>query len=213
MFFKKSPPMPDNAPALLEIAQAEKDPKKRCAYLTRARELAPDDLAVRRALLMHGRLHEVLKNGIDYSGIKCWLLHAFEHPEKHGEEEKKRMAREIFDSPDLAACLALVKEEDTREFMRRYLFDLCLDYARIFIAGDHSHMPSIMGIAPKGKAPDYLARPAADVILNIFSCDCLSKQERALLSKQFYAAYALSVGGQVEPLAALLPQDARDKLA
>ena len=213
MFFKKSPPMPDNAPALLEIAQAEKDPKQRCAYLTRARELAPDDLAVRRALLMHGRLHEVLKNGIDYSGIKCWLLHAFEHPEKHGEEEKKRMAREIFDSPDLAACLALVKEEDTREFMRRYLFDLCLDYARIFIAGDHSHMPSIMGIAPKGKAPDYLARPAADVILNIFSCDCLSKQERALLSKQFYAAYALSVGGQVEPLAALLPQDARDKLA
>ena len=213
MLFKKPAPMPDNAPALLEAARAEPDPVRRYQYLSRARELAPDSLAVRRALLMHGRLHEVLRKGIDYSGIKCWLLHAFEHPEKHGEEERRRMAREIFDSPDLLSCLELIPEDEKPAFISRYLSDLCADYARIFIAGESSHAPSIMGFAAKGKIPEYLARPAADVINNILKCDDLTPEERALLAGRFYAAYATTVGGQVQPLDALLPAETRETLA
>lgn len=211
MFHRKRPPLPDSAPALLRMAASTSDPRLRFAMLDKARTLAPDDLSVRRALLMHGRAHLCPRDCADYSYIKCWLLHAFEHPEKHTEEQQQAMARELFDSPDLSACLEIAP--DREKFLSDYLYDLCLNYARIFIAGESAHMPGIFGFTSQKKMPEYLARPAADVIRNIFLCPFLSAEEQTLLAGRFYRAYSLSVGGQVEPLDQALGEEICARLA
>ena len=69
MFTKKKapgPPMDADAATLLGLAKAEADPVRRFQLLNRAEELAPKDIMVHRALLMHGRLHERDGRNPDY---------------------------------------------------------------------------------------------------------------------------------------------------
>ena len=62
-------------------SQGVRDPVYAHARLKRAEILAPDSLEVQKALLLLGCLHERQRRPADYSLIKCYLLHAFEHPE------------------------------------------------------------------------------------------------------------------------------------
>ena len=38
---------------------------------------------------MHGRLHERDGRRVDYSVVKCYLFHVFEHPEQHNERSRR----------------------------------------------------------------------------------------------------------------------------
>ena len=206
MLFRKrkqaAPALPDDAPALLALSKAEHDPKKRHELLERALQIAPDSLDVRRAVLLAGRAHLCPHGEIDYSCLKCYLLNAFEHPEKYGEKQREQMARELFDAPELKACLELTDKKDA--FMTEYLDALCRDYARIFIEGEANHKPGLFGLYSPAKLPEYLAKPAGDVLINLFDCPYLSQDERRLVAGRFYRAYGMIVGGRLEPLDARL---------
>lgn len=183
---------------LLYEADTRDDPKDVYAALRKAEELAPENLPVQRRLLMHGRLHERDPRRIDFSVIKCHLLHAFEHPETHNENELRAMAREIFDAPRLMRCLELALEKDA--FLREYLRDLSREYIRVFIAPDHTHSPKLLGFSFKGSLPKQLARPAADILLNVLSSPFLNAQEADTLAKAFYGAFHEAMQGEVREL-------------
>lgn len=184
--------------ALLSRARSAKDPRDAHAYLTRAQMLAPDNLSVQRELLMRGQLH--LRDGRhpSFHVIKCYLLHALEHPEMHDEAEQRRMIREIFDHPQLARCLALSDTPDI--FLRDYLQELCADYVRIFILPDASHRRHVLGFSLPAALAATMATPAYDVLHNIFLSPDLSSQGQQQLASAFYRAYRAQMNGRTQPL-------------
>lgn len=187
---------------LLHNAKVTDDPVLAFACLKRAEIMAPDSLEVQRALLMHGRLHERGRVAGDFSVIKCYILHSFEHPEKHSPQEQEQMARELFCDLHLKACLELSTQPEV--FLKDYLAELCADYMRIFIAGDTSHAPAIFGLATKGMLHRYLAKPANDLLRNALSSPWLSLDEQLLLARSFYQAFYRQMDGQSRELDKLL---------
>lgn len=187
---------------LLHEAKVTDDPVFAHACLKRAEIMAPDSLDVQRALLMQGRLHERGRVAGDYSVIKCYLLHCFEHPEKHSQQEQEQMAREIFDNPHLKNCIALSPQPEA--FLKDYLTELCAEYMHIFIAGDTSHAPAIFGLATKGMLHRYLAKPSNDLLRNVLSSPWLSAEEQLLLARSFYQAFHRQMEGQTKELDKLL---------
>lgn len=187
---------------LLHEARIARDPRFAYRCLQRAEVMAPDSLAVQRALLMHGRLHERSAKTLDYSVVKCYLWHGFEHPEKHTQEEQQRMARELFDDKRLQLCLGLSAEPEA--FLRQYLEELAQEYLRLFVAGDASHVPKLFGLHPRGQLHKYLARPAADIIRNALSSPYLNAQEQLMAARAFYKAYYRQLEGESKELDRLL---------
>lgn len=187
-----------DADTLYARGRSAEDPRDAHAFLLRAEELAPNDLRVQKELLLRGELHKRDSRNISFFVIKCYVLHAFEHPEQHSEEEQQRMAREIFDHERVHKCLAIAS--DTEAFMKEYLGDLCREYVRLFIAGDTTHTRAVLGIALSAKQPQYLAVPAFDVLSNIFCCPFLAENEQLLLGGAFYRAYHTYMDGRTQPL-------------
>ena len=182
----------------LHIAETEEDPVIIHEALTRAEALAPEDMNIQMKLLLLGRLHERKPNRFDFHVIKCYLLHAFEHPDAHSEEERTRMIREIFDHERLKRCLETAS--DPERFLGDYLLGLSRDYMRLFVGGDNSHVPRIFGFTFKGGLPKYLAVPARDILDAIFSSPLLSEEEAKALGKAFYRAFYDYTNGEVKEL-------------
>lgn len=195
---------------LLFVADTQEDPKLAHAALIKAESLRPDSLEVQRRLLLHGRLHERDPKRLDFSVIKCYLLHAFEHPEQHPEEDQRRMARELFDAPRLLRCLELANYPQA--FLEQYLKQLSHDYLRIFIAPDRSHSPRLLGFSLGGKLNQYLARPARDVLANALSSPHLSAGEAKTLAAAFYTAFNEYNRGDAGELDRLLGAELRAQL-
>ena len=191
----------DETDLLYEAGRSD-DPAYAYACLKRAETLDPDSLAVQRALLMLGRLHERGKKPADYSLIKSYLLHSFEHPEKYTEAALEAAADELFRGPRLQRCLDLA--QDTRAFLEEYLDDLAAEYMRIFITGDSSHAPRVFGLSVKARLHSYLARPTADMIINALQSPFLTKEQQRLVARSVYRAFSRQMGGETKTLDSLL---------
>lgn len=183
---------------LLFLAETQADPVVRHAALTRAEMLAPDNLDIQRALLLLGRLHERSPRAMDFSVIKSYLLHAFEHPEEHPPQEVRQMARELFDDRRLLRCLELAPDREA--FLRSYLEELSREYMRVFVAADNRHIPRVFGISFKGSLAKYLAAPAKDILSNILSSPYLDEEEARVLARAFYRAFFEHAGGETGEL-------------
>lgn len=187
---------------LLYEAKLSDDPVYAYACLKKAETLDPDNLEVQRALLMLGRLHERGKNPADYSAIKSYLLHSFEHPEKYREEELKAAAGQLFSDPQLLRCLSLTP--DTQAFTEQYLDDLSEEYMRIFITGDSSHAPRVFGFSARIKMNTYLARPVSDLVSNALQSPFLMQDQRRMVARAIYKAFSRQMGGETKALDQLL---------
>lgn len=188
------PPRPEESPqalALVEKAQGESDPVKRYALLNQAAQAYPDSLAVHKALLYHGRLHQRNPKRIDFSVIKCYLLHPFEEPEAHSEAERQAYIQELFAGPELERCLSLAP--DGEAFMAEYLQEISRQYIELFLRGSSRHMRSILGF-PLGKADKLLAEPAARMLRQMRGDRLLSSRQQEQLFQAFYEAFKQTVG-------------------
>lgn len=192
----KEVPMDADVNALLDMSRKETDPVFRHKLLMRAKDINPDDIAVQRAILMLGKLHEKSNKGVDFTKIKCYILHVFEHPEKHSEDDIKSYAMELFNDPQLLLCLRLAN--DSKDFLEKYLLEIFSDYIRIFVAGDSSNVPSVFGIRPKHSMGRYLAKPMADIISNMMSCPYFTKEQQQLASGLFYRRCFQFLGGDIK---------------
>lgn len=209
MFGKKTGRTVDSnldAESCLRLANAAEDPVYRFKLLKRAEALAPDNLGVQRALLMLGRLHERDPKHVDFSVIKCFMLHVFEYPDQHTEEDIREKTREVFDHPQLKKCLALASDADA--FLRGYLEEVSLEYVRVFLAASSAYTPSLLGFTLKHSAAKALAAPMSRMLHNMLSSAYLRAGEQTLLAASFYRACHRHLNGETRFLDALLSPEA-----
>ncbi|MBQ8535994.1 MAG: hypothetical protein IJ461_01115 [Clostridia bacterium] len=176
---------------LADLARKTQDPQKRYQLLTQALAQYPDSLALNRALLFHGRHHERNSRRIDFSVIKCYLLHPFEAPEAHSEAERQSYYEELFASPQLQKCMAL--SPDGASFYQAYLQELCAQYVEIFLKGSSRYMVSMFGI-PLGRAEKNLSVPAARMIRAMEQEPLLTPAQREELIRAFRLGYEKALG-------------------
>lgn len=188
-----SRPLEDPLPYLRK-AQEESDPARRYALLLKAEEAAPQDLRVQKALLLHGRLHERDKRKVDFSVIKCYLLHAFEVPQEHAKAQREQMVKELFEEERLLKAMALAG--DPQAFLREYLTALSGEYIRLFLKGSSRYMKPVFGFAPIGKPHKLLAEPVAAMIERMLEDPLLTNPQQAMLSRAFYAGFAQEFQGE-----------------
>ncbi len=191
---RQDPPAAEDVSGLLRRAQEESDPVKRFSLLQKAEQAAPNDLQIQKALLLHGRLHERDRRKLDFSVIKCYLLHAFEEPEDHPFAQREDMIRELFSEERLVKAMAMAP--DGQAFLMDYLTSLSGEYIHLFLRGSSRYMKPIFGFAPAGKPAKLLSSPAADMIRCMMKEPALSQEERNMLASAFYKAYAKEFQGE-----------------
>lgn len=180
------------AEKLVKQATAERDPVKAYGLLTKADALYPDSLAVQRALLYQGRLHERSPKKMDLSVIKCYILHVFDQPENLSADKRQSMLEELFQHPQLIKCLSLAEDQD--QFMQDYLLHISRSYVSLFLKGNSQYTRSIFGFST-GKAEKVLAVPAARMIRTIRAAEELELSQRVMLEKAFYQGFVLEMDG------------------
>jgi len=186
---------PDQDPApYLKSAQEESDPTRRFALLKKAEEAAPEDLRVQKALLLHGRLHERDRRKVDFSVIKCYLLHVFEAPQEYSLAQREQKIKELLEEERLQKAMALAG--DPQAFLRDYLTTLSGEYIRLFLKGSSRHMKPIFGFAPAGKPHKLLAEPVGAMIECMHSDPLLTRPQQEMLSRSFYAGFTQEFQGE-----------------
>lgn len=189
-------PVPSDVRDVLDKVNAASDPKKKYALLTEAEKQHPDSLEIAQELLYLGRLHERGGKNLDFSVIKCYLLHMYLTPKDFTPEKKQAMRQELFHHPQLLRCQQLAP--DGEAFTREYLIRLSGEFAGLFLRGSNTYMRTFFGIRMGGRAEKVLAEPAADILSNIHKDKELDGDERAMLYECFYRGYLGEIGGQAE---------------
>lgn len=182
----------------------ESDPFKKRELLLTLHKQHPDSLEIAEEILHLGRLYERGKKGADFSMIKCYMLNVYLEPEVLKKNRREELRREIFDHPDLDGCLSLCGDREI--FLRRYLERLSEEFIRLFLKGSTRYMHALFGYVSEGKAPKYLALPAANMLSAMWRDETLTEQQRHLLTRAFYTAFARQLDGKTQYLDDLLKQ-------
>lgn len=166
--------------ALLKSAEAERKPDRAHALILRALDADPDSFAAHRALLYHGRLHEVVRRPGDFSLIKCHLLHMYEHPGKYAHELRDAQVEELFRDPLLARTQALSGEGDA--FLRAYLEHLAGEYLHVFVRGSSAVSRGMFGFPRSaGDIRDQCGRVVASMEQNVRADPRLTGEQQEML--------------------------------
>ncbi len=197
-------PVPKGALALLEKAERQTDPVKKHELLLEAQAQFPDCLEVAQELLFLGRLHERSPKKLDFSVIKCHLMHFYLTPDEFTAAQREQMREELFDHPDLRRCLELASDGDA--FMRRYLERLCRDFINVFLRGSNRYMHSFFGFRLDNRIAKVLASPLAQMLGQIHGDTDLDYDRRTMLYDALYRAFLLEAGNDAKWLDALLAQ-------
>ena len=182
MFFRSrkiQKPLPDSVEECLALSVTAADPRDRRKYVEHALEIDGDDLKANRALLMLGRLGEGGRIDADLSRIKSYLLTIFVKPDSFTPEQRRAMAREIYDHPQLKKCLDLCA--DREKFLRAYIRDLSGEYAQLFIDSAGEFSGSLLGFSTPQSRVNARVAPFTKALTNILDCPDLAREERLLL--------------------------------
>lgn len=180
---------------------AEKKPKKKYAIIQEALRVNPDDLEANRALLFHGRLHEPMTrgSGIDFSIIKCYLLHIFDDPSAYSDAVLDAKYDELLRDAQLQRTMTLSGDPET--FFADYIGRLAFEYIDLFLRGDSKYASVAFGFA---RSMDSIARRVAPVVRHMLDEIAISArltgEERALLLTAVREGYGRVFPGQQKNL-------------
>lgn len=130
---------------------------------------------------------------IDFSVIKCHALDFYLEPENYREPQRDRMRGELFDAPELKACLALF--EDPEEKQRAYLRRLCREYVTIFLEGNNRIMGSFFGLRNEKSRGKRLAKPVKKMLSRMGEDEKLLPEQRQMLREEMTRAFAAKAEG------------------
>ena len=187
---------PDEIRRVLSEADRLGDPVKKHRLLLEAQARYPDSLDVAEALLFLGRLHERSAKALDFSVIKCYLWHMYLTPGDFPEEKKQAMRQELFEHEQLKRCQAL--SGDGEAYLRRYLRRLACEFVSLFLKGSTHYTRSFFGFRFDNRMSRVLARPTAQMLVNIRSDEALTPVRRSLLCEALYSAFLTETGGEPE---------------
>lgn len=187
--------VPAGAAALLQKASQQHNNRKKLALLQKAREEFPDCLAVEEEWLFQGKLPQKAAQVLDYSGIKCHLLHFYLTPEDFPLTRQQAMRQELFEDPQLQRCLSLAASPEA--FMTHYLERLCRGFIQVFLFGSNQYMPRLMGFQLERNAAKVLSAPVADMLRAIRADEALTPEQQASLCAALETAFAAECGGDM----------------
>ena len=186
---------PPEAAALLEKASQQSNNRKKLALLQKAREQFPDCLAVEEEWLFQGKLPQTAAAALDYSGIKCHLLHLYLTPDEFDAQQQSSMRQELFQDPQLLRCLSL--SDSPEVFTAHYLERLCREFIQIFLFGSNRYMPRLLGFQLERNAAKVLAKPVAGMLRAMAADEALTQPQRADLQSAMEAAFCAECGGEM----------------
>lgn len=187
--------LPSGAEKLLLQAARQQNNKKKLRLLTEARQQYPDCLAVEEEWLFCGKLPTTAADALDFSRIKCHLLHLYLTPGDFSAEEAAAMRQELFEDPQLLRCLSLAPDGDA--WLVKYLLRLSREFIQVFLMGSSEYMPRLMGFLLNRNPAEALAKPAAGMLRAMAKDENLSLSRRALLQTAFEQAFAAECGGEL----------------
>ena len=194
--------VPEGALSLLEKAERQTDPVKKHKLLLEAQAQYPDCLEVAQELLFLGRLYERSPKKLDFSVIKCHLLHFYLTPDDFSAAQQQQMRTELFDHPDLRRCQELAPDPDA--FTRKYLERLCRDFINVFLRGSNRYMHSFFGFRLDSRIAKVLASPLERMLSRVHGDTDLDFEQRSMLYDALYRAFLLETGNDAKWLDALL---------
>ncbi len=187
--------LPPEAEAYLRKAEKADSIPARKKILLEARALFPDCFPIEWEYLFIG--HEGksrLRNRLDFSIIKSYLLEMYLMPEEFSEERKQADRTELFEDPQLLRCLRMGKDPD--QLMRDYLLRLSREFIDLFLEGDSRINRTFLGIRLNRNPEKALSQAAVRVIRNMEADTLLPEDRRRLLTQCFYQAFSIRLGGQ-----------------
>lgn len=176
--------------SLIEQALSNKDPIQIHDRLVELDKEYPNNIDIKRALLLQGRLHERSPKRLDFSVIHCYLLNVF----LEGEAEKGQKAKfveELMHGTLLLECLKLAKNRNL--FLQEYYVEISQKYIELFLMGSSKYMKQFFGLSFSKNPAKTLAEPAARIIRNILYEQSLNEY-RFVLAKAFYTAFGKKFG-------------------
>lgn len=187
--------LPPGAEALLAKAARQQSNKKKLRLLEEARHRYPGCLAVEEEWLFQGKLPTTARDALDFSRIKCYLLHLYLTPEDFSAAEAAAMRQELFSDPQLLYCLSLAADEQS--WLAGYLFRLSREFIQVFLMGSNVYMPRLMGFRLERDAAKVLAGPAAQMLRAMAADEALPREQRAMLQTAFEQAFSAECGGEL----------------
>lgn len=196
--------LPPEGQKLFARAMEASDPREKHRLLLETRALCPNCLEVEEALLFLGRLYERSPRKVDFSVIKCYLLHMYLTPENFTPEKRMEMRNELFHDPQLERCMALA--QDSALFLRQYLERLSVEFVNLFLKGSNRYTNAFFGLRLDSRMEKVLAPHVAGMLHAIQNDGCLEDGERELLYLALYRAFLSETGGNPSWLHAQLAE-------
>ena len=196
-----APETPEEVLTWLEKADAQDDYHLKAKILNEAAQAIPDCFEIEWERLFIG--HERPRKGaVDFSIIKCYLLHMYLTPGDFNTQRKAENRLELFEDPQLLRCLQL--SADPEKALTDYLHRLSLDFIRIFLEGSNKYMGNFLGFTLSRNRARTLARPVASMLKAIDADGLLPADRREKLYACFRDAYAEYAAGETRWLDELL---------
>ena len=171
---------------------------ERRKILLKGLEACPDSREIAWELLFTGEPESKKKWAVDFSVIKSWILEMYWKPKDFSEEKKDKMRAQLFDAPELKACL--VRFENPEEKQKEYLLKLCREYVELFLEGSNQVMGNIFGFQLERNKEKKVAAPVAEMIGRIRADEKLLPEQREQLWKALYQGYVAWANGKTEYL-------------
>ena len=153
---------------------------ERKKILEQAKAACPEEPAIDWELLFIGTPDPRPARGkLDFSIIKCWVLHIYRKPEDFSEEKRNIMRRELFDSPQLQAALATYANPQDK--MREYLERLCREYIDIFLKEDNQLMGNFFGLRLGRNRTKILEDAVSGMVRRVEADEQLTPERKQML--------------------------------
>ncbi len=172
--------------ATIDLLLTHQDPVHIHQKLLRLNQENPNNLLVKQAILLQGRLHERNAKKVDFGVIHCYLLNIFLEPEIFSKAQIEKNCNELMQGENLLACLALAPNKN--RFLSQYYEQISKRFIELFLLGSSKYMRSFFGFSLSKNPAKTLAQPIAYMIQNILHCTALGKYS-PVLAKALYVSF------------------------
>ena len=188
----------EEAEKWIRKAQAVTSYPERKKILQKGLEACHGSLEIAWELLFVGQEGPKKGKALDFSIIKCWILEIYRNPGELSAEKKDSMRAQLFDAPELKACLERFADPEQKQ--KEYLLRLCREYISIFLEGDSQVMGRLFGFSLERNKEKRLAEPVARMIEQMKADEKLLPEQREQLAQAMRIAYLSRANGNEQYL-------------
>lgn len=177
---------------LLNEVRSQDDPVKKHRLIEEGLARFPDSFSLHEEALYLGRLWQRDGRRLDFSVIKCHLLHIYLTPGEFTAQQRADKRNELFHDTDLEACKRISGRGD--EFTAESLRKLSAQFTDLFLKGSNTYNRTFFGFHVERNADRALSSPAAGMVTRMHGDTELSAEERDMLCRAFCRGYTDALG-------------------